>query len=109
LVWPALSFQKTGSQSENGKTIVSVQELIDQIAAAELDREAAQKRLRQAKKAMMDAETDLIEAKLRKEKLTEKLREFRMQDPVFVPEARDKEIADFCARFPELCTEKKDE
>ena len=77
------------------------QELMQAIAQAEKDRQKNKKKISRLQKQVVDAESNLIEATLKKDRLVEELRRFRKSDPTYTPDARDIEIEKFRERFPE--------
>lgn len=58
---------------------VREQEILDELKEANLDLNSARSNFMEAKRRLVDAETGVINAKLRVEKLTEELRKLRVQ------------------------------
>ena len=79
------------------------QELLEAIDQANEDRAKCKKQIALLKREIDNQESDLIEATLRKDRLIEKLGQFRDSDPTCIPSERDLEIKDFRERFPALC------
>jgi len=82
-------------------------EILEEIDLLEGEMRGCVKEIDFLKKKMSDWESALIEAKIKKEKLAEELRQIRASDPTFVPELRDLEIQRFRDKFPELCSNLK--
>lgn len=78
------------------------QEILAAMDEALLERKEAKDRIAFHKKAAVDAESDLIAANLRYERLKEDLRVFRITNPIQEETPREKEIAIFRERLPEL-------
>jgi hypothetical protein len=75
------------------------QEILAAIKNAELQQKEARQSVERAKRALLDAETDLIAANLLQEKLKEELRVLRNTIPRKEETPRDKEIAEFRAKM----------
>jgi len=79
-------------------------ELLQEIAVAEQEYQDAKKALAEAKRKWVDAETEVIHAKLKKERLVEELRINRNTVPPETPvmEQRELDIERFRQDHPEL-------
>lgn len=86
------------------------EEILRQLAEAERDIKEAKSFMAQKRREWTDAETALIHAKLKKERLTEALRINRVTVPSSNPELtlRELDIEEFRAKHPELCEWAKD-
>lgn len=82
----------------------------EQLAEADREIKEAKSLLAQKRKEWTEAETALIHAKLKKERLTEALRINRATVPSSNPELslRDQDIQAFREKYPELCEWAKD-
>lgn len=78
------------------------QELIKKLAEADREVVDAKKALAEAKKRWTDAETDLITAKITRERIKEELRVYRNVTVRYDPDGRDLEIERFRKDNPEL-------
>lgn len=78
------------------------QELINKLAEAEREVVDAKKALAEAKKRWTDAETNLITAKINRDRTKESLRVYRNVTVKYDPDSRDLEIERFRADNPEL-------
>ncbi len=78
-------------------------ELVDKLAEAEREVVDAKKALAEAKKRWTDAETDLISAKITRDRIKEELRVYRKTTPKYDPDQRDLDIERFRKDNPELC------
>lgn len=81
---------------------ITEQEILKAIEEAEQEQKAARLNVSSCKRAVMDAETRLIEANLHQEKLVEDLRVWRCTTVRYEPDARDHAIEDFRAKMPDL-------
>lgn len=78
------------------------QEFRGAIKAAELDHEAAKKKMAQAKKAWVNAESAVIAARVALDNLREEFRVWRKTTPNYQPSSREEEIEGFRERNPEV-------
>lgn len=78
------------------------QELINKLAEADREVIDAKKALAEAKKRWTDAETNLISAKINRDRIKEDLRVYRRITVRHDPDARDLEIERFRQDNPEL-------
>ena len=78
------------------------QELIDKLADADREVVDAKKALAEAKKRWTDAETDLISAKISRDRIKEQLRVHRNVTVKYDPDQRDLELERFRKDNPEL-------
>lgn len=78
------------------------QELLQQITKTEQAYQNAQKRMVRAKAAYVAVESEVIEHKIALENLRDQLRLVQYRTPNYAPDARDKEIAEFRHKMPEL-------
>ena len=78
------------------------EELIDSLVDAKFELDSARSSLAAAKRELRDAESKLTGCKLRFEILTEELRVVQFYKITYEVDEREKEIADFKARMPEL-------
>lgn len=79
------------------------QELLDALAQADNVYEEAKAKMAKVKRAWLDAETVVIEAKLERERIREELRVFRgASTTVIRPNSRTQEIEEFRERNPEV-------
>jgi hypothetical protein len=78
--------------------------ILEEMAKVEEEYKLAKAKLSKAKRDVLDAETVLINAKIRKERLAEALRVNRSTVPSAIPELtlRDQDIEEFRKRNPEL-------
>jgi hypothetical protein len=81
---------------------VTEQELINNLEEADREVVDAKKVLAEAKKRWTDAETDLIGAKINRDRAKETLRVYRNVTPKCDPDQRDLELERFRAEHPEL-------
>lgn len=79
------------------------QELMNGLAEAEKELHDAKRALAEAKKRWTDAETNVISAKLKKDRIKEELRVYRKTTPKYEPDQRDLDIERFREENPELC------
>lgn len=79
------------------------QELIDKLAEADREVTDAKKALAEAKKRWTDTETNLISAKINRDRIRESLRVHRSITPRYEPDLRDLDIERFRKDNPELC------
>lgn len=79
------------------------QEIINRLADAEREVVDAKKALAEAKRRWTDAETDLISAKIARDRIKEELRVHRKTTPRYEPSLRDLDIKRFQEDHPELC------
>lgn len=77
-------------------------ELVDKLAEAEKEMAEAKKALAEAKRRWTDAETDLISAKINRDRIKEDLRVYRKVTVRYDPDSRDLEIERFRKDNPEL-------
>jgi hypothetical protein len=82
--------------------MASEEELIASIADAQFDLDSARSSLAAAKRELRDAESKLTGCKLKFEILSEELRVIQFYKITHEVNEREKEIADFKARMPEL-------
>lgn len=78
------------------------QEILKAIAEVELKQKDARNLITFHKKAAIDAESDLIEANLHRERLAEQLRRLRLSTVRHDLSKEDIELEEFRARLPEL-------
>ena len=78
------------------------QELINKLAEADREVTDAKKALAEAKKRWTDAETNLISAKINRDRIKEDLRVYRRTTVRYDPDARDLEIERFRKDNPEV-------
>lgn len=79
------------------------QELLDALAQADVAYEEAKAKMAKAKRAWVDTETEVIEAKLARDRIREQLGVFRrVSTTVIRPNSRTQEIEDFRERNPEI-------
>lgn len=78
------------------------QEILKAMNEAQTERKEAKDRIAYHKRAAVDAESDLIAANLKFERLKENLRVFRITNPQQEETPRDREIAAFREKLPEL-------
>jgi hypothetical protein len=83
------------------------EEVLRQLADATREYQIAQQKMTSLKKKLMHAETELIHAKINKERAAEAKRIFYNTTHPPELDARDKEIKAFKDKYPELC--KKEE
>ncbi len=81
----------------------SDKELVDKLAEAEKELNDAKRALAEAKKRWTDAETNVISAKLNRDRIKEELRVYRKTTPKYEPDQRDADIERFRKENPELC------
>lgn len=84
------------------------EKILQQIEEVDLDLLDSKRKLAQAKRLWTDTETEIIELKLKKDRLIEVLRVFRNTSPVQPPSIRDLEIERFRRDNPEVCAEAKE-
>ena len=78
------------------------QDILQQIAETQTAYAEAQDKMRQAKAVFVEAESEVIEHKIKLENLREQLRQHRMVTPNYTPTHREQEIEAFRQRLPEL-------
>ncbi len=79
------------------------QEILDALAEADIAYEQAKEKMAKAKRAWVDTETAVIEAKLARDRIREELRVFRkVSTTAQRPNSRTQEIEAFRERNPEL-------
>lgn len=83
--------------------LMTEQEILNQIQEAEQEKNYAKLALRNAKKLLQEADTLLFESTLKLERLREALRVYHNITYRKEHGAREKEIAAFRAKFPDLC------
>lgn len=86
---------------------LSEEDLLKQLAEADDNIKHASRRMREVAQELVKAETELIGAKVHKQKLVEQMRVLKLQLPEaesgYEPAlAREKEIEEFRKRLPEL-------
>jgi len=79
------------------------QELLEQLAEVDLDWQFAKKKLVDARKPLIEIEDEIIELKIKKDSLTEKLRVFKATDKVQPLSIKELEIQRFRKENPEVC------
>ena len=89
-------------------------ELLGKLAEAEKELDDARRALTDARKRWTDAETDVISAKLNKERIKEEIRVHRNTTPSYEPTSEELELERFRRDNPELMQwvrerDKKDE
>ena len=80
--------------------------IINSLAEAKKEYLRAKERLAKTNRAYIEAETLLIEKKIKYENLIEELRTILYHNQTDVDDLREKDIDDFRKRFPELCAKK---
>lgn len=78
------------------------QELINKLVEADKEIANAKRALSEAKKRWTDAETNLISAKINRDRVKEELRVYRRTTPRYEPDQRDLDIERFRKDNPEL-------
>lgn len=78
------------------------QEILDEIAAVENMQRDIRTKLATARLAVIENESNLITANLKREKLQEQLRVWRDRSPIQPKDARDLDIEEFRKKVPEL-------
>ncbi len=78
-------------------------ELVDKLAEAEKELHNAKRALAEAKKRWTDAETNVISAKLNRDRIKEELYEYHRTTPKYEPDQRDLDIEKFRKDNPEIC------
>lgn len=81
---------------------ITEQEILAAIKEMEREQKEARAQVAFHKKAAVDAESRLIAANLGYERLVEKLRVLRLQNPVQEEEYRERDIREFRERLPEI-------
>ncbi len=81
---------------------ITEQEILDKIKETELEQKEARSLVTFHKKAAIDAESQLIAANLKAERLKEELRVFRLKYPRKEESYEEKELREFRVRLPEL-------
>lgn len=82
--------------------MASENELLGKLAEAEKELHEARSKLAEAKKRWTDAETNVISAKLNRDRVKEELRVHRNTVPKYEPDSRDLDIERFRVENPEL-------
>ena len=78
------------------------QEILAAIAEAEIDQKEARQKVAYHKMAAIEAESLLITANLKRERLAEELRVWHLRTVKFEVSKEEKDLEDFRARLPEL-------
>lgn len=78
------------------------EELLQQLKEAEDELHHAKRKVREVKSQLLDAETNLINAKLHRDRVKEALRVHLATTPKYEPTKRDEDIEQFREKHPEL-------
>jgi uncharacterized protein YdiU (UPF0061 family) len=78
------------------------QELVSKLDEAEDELKLAQRALAEAKKRWTDAETLVIDCKIHRDRMKNKLRDFRAVTPKYEPTKRDEDIEQYRKNNPEV-------
>lgn len=81
---------------------ITEQEILDQIKETEVEQKEARSLVTFHKKAAIDAESQLIAANLKAERLKEQLRVFLLKYPHKEETHEEKELREFRIRLPEI-------
>jgi hypothetical protein len=81
---------------------VNEQQLAELLINAELTLAEAKEELAKAKMVWLDAETEVVNARIARDRALENLRVFRNTDPNIPPDAREMEIQRFRKANPEV-------
>lgn len=88
------------SPANPSEVTMNEQEILAAIAKADKDFAAAKEKLSRAKRVWLDAETIVIETKLARDRLRERLRVYRNITPTHILDLRELDIEGFRERNP---------